>query len=41
MKIDLQYVGEDCYNIDDRLESYNAKSSHKLKPKKTIFEVTI
>jgi hypothetical protein len=23
------------------LESYNAKSSSKLKPKKTIFEVTI
>jgi hypothetical protein len=23
------------------LESYNAKSSNKLKPKKTIFEVTI
>jgi hypothetical protein len=41
MKIDLQYVGEDCYNIDSELESYNAKSSNKLKPKKTIFEVTI
>ena len=41
MKIDLQYVGEECYNIDSELESYNAKSSNKLKPKKTIFEVTI
>ena len=41
MKIDLQYVGDDCYNIDEELESYNAKSSSKLKPKKTIFEVTI
>jgi len=41
MKIDLQYVGEDSYDIDERLESYNAKSSNKLKPKKTIFEVTI
>ena len=41
MKIDLQYVGEDGYDIDERLESYNAKSSNKLKPKKTIFEVTI
>ena len=41
MKIDLQYVGEECYDIDEELESYNAKSSTKLKPKKTIFEVTI
>ena len=41
MKIDLQYVGEECYDIDTELESYNAKSSNKLKPKKTIFEVTI
>jgi len=41
MKIDLQYVGEECYDIDSELESYNAKSSNKLKPKKTIFEVTI
>ena len=41
MKIDLQYVGEECYDIDEELESYNAKSSSKLKPNKTIFEVTI
>lgn len=41
MKIDLQHVGEECYDIDNELESYNAKSSNKLKPKKTIFEVTI
>ena len=41
MKIDLQNVGEECYDIDEELESYNAKSSTKLKPKKTIFEVTI
>tara|TARA_Y100000114_G_scaffold144799_1_gene153775 strand:+ start:292 stop:1521 length:1230 start_codon:yes stop_codon:yes gene_type:complete len=41
MKIDLQNVGDECYDIDSELESYNAKSSNKLKPKKTIFEVTI
>jgi len=41
MKIDLQNVGDECYDIDNELESYNAKSSNKLKPKKTIFEVTI
>ena len=41
MKIDLQNVGDECYDIDQELESYNAKSSAKLKPKKTIFEVTI
>ena len=41
MKIDLQNVGDDCYDIDQELESYNAKSSSKLKPSKTIFKVTI
>ena len=41
MKIDLQYVDDIGYDIDEELESYNAKSSHKLKPAKTIFEVTI
>ena len=29
-------MGEECYDIDEELESYNAKSSSKLKPKKTI-----
>jgi len=41
MKIDLQYVDDIGYDIDEELESYNAKSSHKLKPTTTIFEVTI
>ena len=41
MKIDLQNVGEVGYDIDSELESYNAKASKKLKPRKTIFEVTI
>jgi len=41
MKIDLQNVGEVGYDIDSELESYNAKASTKLKPRKTVFEVTI
>jgi len=41
IKIDLQNVGDVGYNISEDLESYNAKSSMKLKPRKTIFEVMI
>ena len=41
MKIDLQNVGEECYDIDSELESYNAKSSNKLKPNKVIHKIVI
>ena len=41
MKIDLQNVGDECYDIDEELESYNAKSSNKLKPNKVIHKIVI
>ena len=41
VKVDLQNVKEDGYNIDKSLEAYNAKSAKKRKRKKTIFEVVV
>ena len=39
IKVDLQNVKEQGYDIDKSLEAYNAKSSEKRKKKRTIFEV--
>ena len=41
IKIDLQNVRDEGYDIDKSLEAYNAKSSEKRKKKKTIFEVVV
>ena len=41
IKVDLQNVKEQGYDIDNSLEAYNAKSSEKRKRKKTIFEVVV
>ena len=41
IKVDLQNVKEQGYDIDKSLEAYNAKSSEKRKRKKTIFEVVV
>ena len=41
IKVDLQNVQEDGYNIDKSLEAYNAKSSEKRRKKTTIFEVVV
>ena len=40
IKIDLQNYGKG-YNIDERLESYNAKSSSKVNQGTTIFKVVV
>ena len=41
IKVDLQNVKEKGYDIDEKLESYNAKSAKKRKQTKTIFEVVV
>ena len=41
IKVDLQNVKEQGYDIDKSLEAYNAKSSEKRKKKTTIFEVVV
>ena len=41
LKVDLQNVKEQGYDIDKSLEAYNAKSSEKRKKKRTIFEVVV
>ena len=41
IKVDLQNVSLDGYNIKESLEAYNAKSAKKRKKKKTIFEVVV
>ena len=41
IKVDLQNVKEQGYDIDKSLEAYNAKSSEKRKKKRTIFEVVV
>ena len=41
IKVDLQNVDSEGYDIDKSLEAYNAKSHGKSKKKKTIFEVVV
>ena len=41
IKVDLQNVEEEGYDIDKSLEAYNAKSTEKRTQKKTIFEVVV
>ena len=41
IKVDLQNVKEEGYDIDKSLEAYNAKSTEKRTQKKTIFEVVV
>ncbi len=41
IKIDLQNIVCDGYDIDTSLEAYNAKSHSKTRTKKTIFEVVV
>ena len=42
IKIDLQNVDDvEGYNIEKSIEAYNPKSSDKMKPKTTIFEVKV
>ncbi len=41
IKVDLQNVDSEGYDIDISLEAYNAKSHGKSKKKKTIFEVVV
>ena len=41
IKVDLQNVSLDGYNIKESLEAYNAKSAKKRKKTKTIFEVVV
>ena len=41
IKVDLQNVSLDGYNIKESLEAYNAKSAKKRKKKKPIFEVVV
>ena len=41
IKVDLQNIQENGYNIDKSLEAYNAKSSEKRRKKTTIFEVVV
>ena len=41
IKVDLQNVQDNGYNIDKSLEAYNAKSSEKRRKKTTIFEVVV
>tara|TARA_R100000808_G_C2146253_1_gene154167 strand:+ start:570 stop:1787 length:1218 start_codon:yes stop_codon:yes gene_type:complete len=41
IKIDLQNVKSEGYDIDKSLEAYNAKSHGKTKKKKIIFEVVV
>ena len=41
IKVDLQNIKDEGYDIDKSLEAYNAKSSEKRKKKTTIFEVVV
>jgi predicted phosphodiesterase len=41
IKVDLQHVKDEGYDIDKSLEAYNAKSTEKRKKKTTIFEVVV
>ena len=41
IKIDLQNVDCEGYNIDKTLEAYNAKSAKKSKKTETIFKVVV
>jgi len=41
IKVDLQNVDSEGYDIDKSLEAYNAKSHGKSKKRKTIFEVVV
>ena len=41
MKVDLQFVGEETYDIDEALASYNAKSLDKLKPHTVVHQIVI
>ena len=41
IKVDLQNVDSEGYNIDRSLEAYNAKSHSKSRKRKTIFEVVV
>jgi len=40
-KIDLQFTGDETYEIDSKLASYNAKSSDKLKEHTVIHRIVI
>ena len=40
-KIDLQFVTDSMYDIDEMLASYNAKSESKLHPHTVIHQITI
>ena len=42
VKIDLQHTEHiEGYDIEKELEAYNAKSSERIRPKRTVFEVVI
>ena len=41
IKVDLQNVNIEGYNIKESLEAYNAKSAKKRKKTKTIFEIVV
>jgi len=39
--VDLQYTGEDSYEIVKELEAYNAKSVQKTQVQKSILQIVI
>lgn len=41
MKVDLQFVGDESYDIDEKLASYNAKSAGKLKTHTVVHKIVI
>ena len=41
IKVDLQNVDQEGYDIKESLEAYNAKSAKKRKKTKTIFEIVV
>ncbi len=41
MKVDLQFTGDEGYDIDARLAEYNAKSADKLKTRTVVHEIVI
>lgn len=41
MKVDLQFTGEESYEIDGKLAEYNVKSANKLKPQTVVHSIVI
>lgn len=41
MKVDLQFTGDECYEIDTKLAEYNVKSASKLKPQTVVHSIVI